>query len=594
MFDLNEIKESVDYEFKLAEGQGGQGELPRDFWKTYSAMANTNGGTVVLGVREKKGHFEINGIKNIDHIKKTLWDTINNKSKVNYSILKDSDVQEEVVDGKSVLVIKIPRANRSQRPIYIDNNPKTGTYIRRHEGDYQCSEEELKRMMSDSDINHPWDMKPVHGYTIKDLDESSVQGYKNYLRAKNPTHIFLRSDDFNFLRNIGAITKDSDEITYAGLIFFGNYQALTHGLPYFSLDYREMVKDSNLNDSRWGDRVITDGNWSGNIFDFYFKVAPKLVSGLKIPFKLDSDLSRVDNTTTHQSVREALINTLIHADHTGRVGVRILKYPDRFEFLNFGTFLFSPEEAIRGGKSECRNPTIQKIFALIGIGEKAGSGLISILQTWKENQWRRPLLEELFESNETRLELRMVGLYPDSLIDGLLHRFGAKFSELNQTEQLAIITAENEGKVTNRRLQDLSDIHGRDLTYLLKGLVDRGFLSPFEDRQSRYYTVNLGDSGQGLGGSEQSLGGSGQNLGGKSYLERVKMAKRVPPDIMEKAILEVCCEEKTIDQIATAVGRKDKKELRERFISKLIKSGLLELKFPDAVNHPHQAYKTKK
>ncbi|OFZ47598.1 MAG: hypothetical protein A2381_02590 [Bdellovibrionales bacterium RIFOXYB1_FULL_37_110] len=585
--DFNDLKENSDYEFKLAEGQFGQGELPKDFWKTYVAMANTDGGNIILGVREvKEGVFEVNGIKNVEHVKKTLWDTINNKDKVSASILYEADVMEEIVNGKKILIIKIPRAARNKRPIYINNNPKTGTYIRRHEGDYQCTEDEVKRMMTDSDVTHPWDVKTVQGYTLRDLDQNAIQGYKNYLRAKNPTHVFLQSDDLNFLRNIGAVARETDEITHAGLIFFGNHQALTHGLPYFSLDYREISKESNLNDSRWADRVISDGSWAGNIFNFYFKVAPKLVSGLKIPFKLDKDLSRVDDTPTHQSVREALINTLIHADHTGRVGVRIFKYPDRFEFFNFGTFLFPPKEALRGGKSECRNPTIQKIFALIGIGEKAGSGLISILQTWKENQWRKPLLEELFETNETRLELRMISLYPDHLIEGLQHRFGTTFNQLDQTEKLALVVAESEDRLTNRRLQDLSDLHGRDLTYLLKGLVEKGFLSPFEDRQSRYYTVNLGDKAQ-------SLGGKGASLGDKSYLAKVRESKRVRADIMEAAILEICVEEKTIEQIATELGRKDKTTLRKHFISKLVKNGRLELKHPDSINHPHQAYKAK-
>ena len=340
--------------------------------------------------------------------------------------------------------------------------------------------------------------------------------------------------------------------------------------------------------------MITDGNWSGNIFDFYFKVSTKLTSDLKIPFKLNKDMVRVDYTPTHQSVREALTNTLIHADHTGRVGVRIFKYPDRFEFFNFGMFLFSPTEALRGGKSECRNPIIQKMFALIGIGEKAGSGLVSILQTWKENQWRRPLLEEFFESNETHLELRMISLYPDQLIEGLEHRFGAAFNNLNQTEKLALIVAESEGKVTNRRLQDLSDLHGRDLTYLLKGLVGKGLLSPFEDRQSRYYIVNLGDMDQSLGDNGMGLGDKTPSLGDKSYLSKVKASKRVNSDVMEGAILEICAEEKTIEQIAAELGRKDKATLRKHFISKLVKGGQLELKYPETASHPQQAYRTKK
>lgn len=42
--ELAQLVETVDRECKLAQGQDGKGELPRDFWPTYSAMANMQGG----------------------------------------------------------------------------------------------------------------------------------------------------------------------------------------------------------------------------------------------------------------------------------------------------------------------------------------------------------------------------------------------------------------------------------------------------------------------------------------------------------------------------------------------------------------------
>ena len=48
---LNDIltkKESEDLEFKHASGG-----FPGSFWDTYSAFANTEGGTIIFGVEEK-------------------------------------------------------------------------------------------------------------------------------------------------------------------------------------------------------------------------------------------------------------------------------------------------------------------------------------------------------------------------------------------------------------------------------------------------------------------------------------------------------------------------------------------------------------
>lgn len=62
---LSRLTESVELECKLAAGRDGKGAIPRDLWETYSAFANTHGGVILLGIREKpKGRFRIEGVQN--------------------------------------------------------------------------------------------------------------------------------------------------------------------------------------------------------------------------------------------------------------------------------------------------------------------------------------------------------------------------------------------------------------------------------------------------------------------------------------------------------------------------------------------------
>src|SRR3546814_18765413 len=75
--DLDLLAESVDVECKLAQGKDGKGELPKDFWPTYSAFANTRGGIVLLGIQEKADNpFRIAGLSNIEKIRPALFNTL--------------------------------------------------------------------------------------------------------------------------------------------------------------------------------------------------------------------------------------------------------------------------------------------------------------------------------------------------------------------------------------------------------------------------------------------------------------------------------------------------------------------------------------
>ncbi|NOU13879.1 MAG: AAA family ATPase, partial [Methylococcaceae bacterium] len=88
--DLSSLAESVDLECKLAQGQDGKGEIPKDFWSTYSAMANMHCGVVLLGVREKAGVFSVAGIANVEKVRTDLFNTLNNPGKVSVNLISDT------------------------------------------------------------------------------------------------------------------------------------------------------------------------------------------------------------------------------------------------------------------------------------------------------------------------------------------------------------------------------------------------------------------------------------------------------------------------------------------------------------------------
>ncbi len=187
--------ENDDLEFKSA-----QGGLPRSLWETYSAMANTKGGVILLGV-ENDG--AVSGLKDTNKIKKSFWDTINNKTKVSINLLVNNDLQEVTHPGGMLLAIHVPRASRYQRPVFLEQNPLTGTYRRNYEGDYHCTPEEVSRMLSDRS-EEPADSRILEHFTIDDLDLPSLQQFRQRLASHKPTHPWLSENDKGLLIKMGA------------------------------------------------------------------------------------------------------------------------------------------------------------------------------------------------------------------------------------------------------------------------------------------------------------------------------------------------------------------------------------------------------
>jgi predicted HTH transcriptional regulator len=119
--DLEHLREGWNFEAKKAAGADGKGKLPEDFWKTYSAMANTTGGRVVLGVREREdGGLELHGLGDPQRVERELWTLLHDRDKVSANLLTKDCVHQRVLDRKVILVIDIPQAPRDKRPVFTE------------------------------------------------------------------------------------------------------------------------------------------------------------------------------------------------------------------------------------------------------------------------------------------------------------------------------------------------------------------------------------------------------------------------------------------------------------------------------------------
>lgn len=209
------------------------------------------------------------------------------------------------------------------------------------------------------------------------------------------------------------------------------------------------------------------------------------------------------------------------------------------------------------GASECRNKSLQLMFQLMGGGDKAGSGM-------------------------------------------------------DKTAVQVVVTARVEGSVTNARMQEITGEHSKDITGVLQTLVRDGLLTQQNQRRWASYRV-AGDSPQ-LGEDSPHLAGDSPHLAGDSLHivgdsphntgdsprtnplvwaigEPARAKARLAPESMKALILAMCTDRwLSSREVADALSREPQK-LQTRFLTMLVREGLLELRYPGVPNRPDQAYR---
>lgn len=358
--------------------------------------------------------------------------------------------------------------------MYIDGNPKNA-YRRNHEGDYICTQAEISRMYAEADLLvHPLDSTILKNYHLeKDFDQPTINQYRQLFKLRQPRHAWNALDDMEFLRKIEAWREDRETgesgFTLAGVLMFGTEEAIHDAAPNYFVDYREkMSPDPRV---RYTDRLYPDGTWVPNLFQFYTRVLEKLYHAIPVKFKLEGD-GRVDETPAHESLREAVCNSLIHCQWRMLEGVVIERYPDHLYFSNPGTMLITVEEFFEGGHSICRNRILQKMFIVFGRGERLGSGADIISQGWKENNWPEPEIKEHFGPNTDRVELTL--------------RLGAVSTPVTEQGSESSVTSSvrnaetvkemmrKDPKVTHKKMADALGISERGAEKITKRLRESG------------------------------------------------------------------------------------------------------------------------
>lgn len=357
--------------------------------KTVVAFANSAGGTIVIGVKDKTK--ELVGLHQILFEEERLANAITD------SILPllTPDIEIQSSRGKELLIIRVPHG---VGPYYLKSEgPERGVYVRFGSTNRSVDAEMLDSLrllakkISYDELPHP--QGKLDAEIIKDVFE--------WVR-KHPTA--------QVLENLGIETSSS-----------GKKYPSNGGVLLFGSNRLHLFPDSLIRCARFA------GSNREKILDQTDINAPlPLAADLIIAFierntPKEGRIGRMQRVDIPQypsvAIREAVMNALLHTDYamTG-CNIHIAIFEDRIEFINPGGLPFGQTiEKALSGSSRIRNRVIARVFRELRLIEQWGSGLRRIVESCRSQGLKSPFMEEL--NNQFRLilyskQVEEVGLLP--------------------------------------------------------------------------------------------------------------------------------------------------------------------------------------
>lgn len=403
-----------DVEFKEARTAA-----PKTAYETVSAFANTAGGWLVFGVRDRGGSFEVVGVDEVDKVQGEFLSTLRS-GKVNRTI----DVGEQAIeiDGKTLLVFHVPESPRGEKPVCLDGDVRR-TFFRRGGGDERCTLDEIQRFLRDS-APERFDAQPVDDLDAGTFyDPASLDWYRRRFDERRPGAGGAPSP-VEFLHEWGFVVERGGRLVpvQAAVLLFGRPRHLRRTLrrPVVDCQFINAEYDSWTTDQRWFDRVVVEEN----LVQAWFVLAERYDKHADHPFRLDpATLRRDDDPPDYVPFREAAVNLLIHQDYGDwgrKASIRFFR--DRIVFWNPGDAFAAADELFNPTDKQVRNPVLVDAFRRIGLSEQAGTGMRAIFRHWQGLGYAPPeiandkarksfalnlLREELLDEKQRRLQARL-------------------------------------------------------------------------------------------------------------------------------------------------------------------------------------------
>lgn len=384
------------------EVKSGAGGFPTSVRESMVAFANSDGGTVLIGVDEAAG-FEVVDVVDPGRYRDRLVDL--SRSAITPPLHVETTFAE--LDGKRVVVAVVPALPADQKPAYVTSKGvTTGAYLRTGDGDRRMSEAEIGLLYA-SRTQPTHDRERVDQASADDLDRTMLARTLERVRLGSA---YLRDvDDPTALHRLGVLSEPRSDAppTLAGLLTFGQFPQ--QHFPQLMVSV--VVYPNGDDDTRFLDNATLRGPIPEIVAESLATVRRNLAAravnvGAGREDRLDFPLA---------AIREAVVNALEHRDYspiTRGTQVQIELHPDRLVIRSPGGLYgpISAEDLGEVGISSSRNAVLAQLLSDVYlprgeqlVAENRASGIPLMIRQAQ----RHGLPPPVFESRVTTFTVTM-------------------------------------------------------------------------------------------------------------------------------------------------------------------------------------------
>ncbi len=324
-------------------------ELVSDICKEVIAFANTQGGTLYIGVRDDGA---VIGIDNTDAAQLRLNNMIRDSIKPDVTMFVRYEAI--IVDGKQILAVTVQKG--TDRPYYLGSKglKPSGVYVRNGTSTDPSTDTAIRKMIKETDGDSFEQMRSLEqNLTFLAADEQFAKCKVAFDIAKQKTLGLMSAD--GVYSNVGLLLSDQCSTTIKAATFAGKDQ-------------------SEFQDRR---------EFSGSLF----QQMEELYAYLDLRNQTKATFEGLYRTDTRdypeEALREALMNSLVHRDYSFSASTLVSVYEDRIEFVSVGGLPTGIAlEDIMLGLSVCRNPKLAAVFYRLKLIEAYGTGIPKIMKAY--------------------------------------------------------------------------------------------------------------------------------------------------------------------------------------------------------------------